>query len=170
MQVGQEHARRNDVLQVFHVGEGLRHRKMVVERQPHTRDDKDHEPAEGHGAEVPRGTANAPANACEWVRIASEAVRFLEAVFRDQRGVAPRIGVRRTRHPEWEVAVDPLVAVNRLLGKATEHLASFGDSCRTLKSNRGLEVKLHPVPHLLCVYWESVNSTLPVPATSTGLV
>lgn len=39
-----------------------------------------------------------------------------------------------------------------------------------LKSIRGLEVKLHPVPHLLCVYLESVNSTLPIPVTSTGLV
>ena len=68
--------------------------RVVVEHQQHTRDDNDHERAEGHGAEVPRGTANAPANACEWVRIASEAVRFLEAAFGDQRGLAPRIRVK----------------------------------------------------------------------------
>ena len=53
VQVAQKHARRDDVLQVFHVGIGLWDRGVVVQHQQNAGDYQNQESSEGESTQVP---------------------------------------------------------------------------------------------------------------------
>src|ERR1035438_842469 len=110
--------------------------------------------------------ADPSADARHGIRIARVLIRFFEPSLGDQCDVTAGIGVCGTRHHAGEVCVEPF-PVDRLLGEAAKHSPLF-DEVNWFPAPR---VMACPRGHAFCdLYFESVKSALPVPATSTDLV
>jgi len=83
-----------------------------------------------------RMSADASADAGQWVGIPRESVSFLETAFRDQRYVPPGVRMSRASHHAREVGIQP-VPIHRFIDKSFLHddLLAIKPDCRMATAN-----------------------------------